>query len=117
VRGEVVFFCIIQCLGIAGEASLEGIPTTPDGHCHEEEDHKSHLGPDSPPESLEVKSIAKDVGADNLSSPIKGVVQGSSSDIELGKVDIVKLVGIEPVAGQEHGEEGDNIVVGAEALE
>ena len=83
--------------------------TAPPNHHRKHKQHspsklRSHRASQAP----KIKHIPKDICANNLTSPIKHIVERSGPDVELGAVKAVKLVRVKPVAGDEHGEEEDD---------
>lgn len=58
-----------------------------------------------------IKAVTKDKGANHLGNPVENIVQGTGTNVELGQVDGIELVSSKPVAGKEHGEEGNNVPV------
>lgn len=89
------------CLG-------EGVSATPDGHGEDKEECKATLGSDSSADSLDIKSISETHGAYNLRHVVEKGVESLSSSSEIGTVDGVEVVGVEPIRGPEHGEEEDD---------
>ena len=77
--------------------SLESIATTPNSHGEEEECCHAELGTHGAGEALAVESVAKDAGADDLGRPIKDGVEGSSADVEPCRIDILEMIGVEPI--------------------
>jgi len=62
---------------------------------------------------MHVKCVPEDERAENLTGPVKCIIQRSRSNIEHRQIHAIELVRIEPVAGEEHGEEQDDICIKA----
>lgn len=79
-------------------------------------DHKQHApyhpGPHTPSQTLDIQPVTEHVSSDDLARPVKDAVERSGPDVELCGIEVVELVGVEPIAGQEHGEEADDPDVG-----
>lgn len=99
--------------GAAGELFLECVSTTPDAHGDSEQKAEVNASPNRTGEPFHIKRLAKADGTDHLAKPVEQIVEGTCADVEIGPVDAVELVSVEPVAGQEHGEHEDDVVIGA----
>lgn len=95
---------------------LPGIATTPDDHGQDEEDTKGDLGTDAAADTVDIQQGTDDHGSDDLSEPVQETVQGLGAGVEVGAVDAVLLVGVEPVGGPEHREEQDDVGLGLDGL-
>ena len=93
---------------------LEFITATPDDHDQSEKGDPGGLGTRCTTNALQVKRKTKDVCTNNLHDVVDNPIQGSSASVEIRAVDLTKVVGIEPVGGKEHGEQGQDIRVSEE---
>lgn len=87
---------------------LPGVATAVDCKGEDKENGHHDLGTDTAADAFQIKKGANNGGGHNLSKPVEEVVQGASADVEVGGVDGVLLVGVEPVGREEHGEEQEN---------
>lgn len=101
----------------SGELFLKRIPSTPDHHRQDKQGTPGRLGPRRPPNTLDIQSISKNIGSDNLTGIVENTVEGSGPDVEFCRVEVVELVGVEPIAGEEHGKEKHDPGVGPEHLQ
>lgn len=99
--------------GGAGVAQLEGVAAAPDGE-GEDEEHGPGVAGAQVARVVRVEGVPRGRGAEDLREPVEGVVEGAGADGEVGGVDVLELVGVEPVAGQEHGEEQQDVRVAAQ---
>ena len=88
---------------------LESISTTKDGECQNQNGNPSNLCSDGPANLGVVETESKDECADDLSSPVEGIVQGSGPGVEVCQVDTVELISVEPIRGKEHREQADDV--------
>jgi hypothetical protein len=95
---------------------LPGIATTPDNHGESEQDAKGNLSTDTAADTLDIQKRTDNESSDNLGKPVQETVQGLGAGVEVGTVDTVLLVGVEPVGGPEHGEEQDDVGLGLDGL-
>lgn len=87
---------------------LPSVATAVDGEGEGKENGHHSLGTDSTADGFEIKEGSNDGGGHDLSEPVKEVVQGTSAGVEVGGIDGVLLVSVEPVGREEHGEEQEN---------
>ena len=78
---------------------------TPDDHGQGEEDNEGDLGPDTAADGVDVEAVAVNNSTDDLRKPVEQVVEGAGAGVEVRRVHVVVLVGVEDVGGEEHGEE------------
>lgn len=97
--------------------SLEIVSTTPNNEGEDEERHNTGLSTYGAGEAFAVESEAEDSGANDLGGPVENRIEGSSTNVEPGGIDILEMVGIEPVGGEEEWEEEDDVPVGLECFE
>lgn len=100
------------CLGVDRLASiilLPGPAATPDNHCQDEENGPSGAGTRCPTEVAYIEERSDDTRSHDLSEPVQEGIQGASAGVEVGDVDCVSLVCVEPVGRPEHGEQKDDI--------
>ncbi|GAV27014.1 hypothetical protein PMKS-000475 [Pichia membranifaciens] len=88
---------------------LELVTSTPDGHGDAEEEPPTDSGTDASSEPLEVQDGTHDDSTEHLEKPVEQGVQRSSSDVETAGVELVELVGVEPVGGKEHREHDQDL--------
>ena len=100
----------------AGVLLLPRVSPAPDDKGEAEENRPHDLRLQAAPHALHVQGVAEDEGAPDLAEPVEHAVEGAGADVELGRVEVVELVGVEPVAGEEHGKEEDDPGVGPEDL-
>ncbi len=98
----------LGCSVLASVCFGEGVPTTPDGHGEDEDEDEADLRSDCTTDFLNIEGIAKEQGAANLGKVVQKTIEGLSAGVEVRSVDSVKLVGVKPVRGPEHGEEKDD---------
>ena len=91
------------------------VAPAPDNHSQGEHKAKSSLGAHTATESLEVKQWSDDDGGDDLRKPVQESVERLGAGAEVRAVDGVLLVGVEPVGGPEHGEQQDDVRLGADS--
>lgn len=96
------------CDGSAIVAELESEATAPDSHCQGEQGSPSNFALGRTREGSKIKAIAKERCSKDLASPIQDVVESLGASVEIRTVDIIELVGVEPVRGEEHWEKRDN---------
>lgn len=94
-----------------GIVLLPGIAATPDSHGNEEEPDKGGLGTDGAAEVGKIKERTQDHRADNLSEPVQETVQGPRASVEVGRINRVLLISIEPIGRPEHGEQENDVRV------
>lgn len=102
--------------GLARVALLPGVAASIDDHGEGEQDEQRRLGADGAAEVLEVEERSVGGGGDNLGKPVQEVVERLGAGVEVGGVDGILLVGVEPVGGPEHGEEQDDGGLGSHGL-
>lgn len=100
-------------LGLLG---LPSITTTPDDHGDEEKRAQCTLGSRRTAKTSNVKGESKYESTDDLRDPVESVVQRTSTGVEVSSVHAVKLVGVEPVGSEEHGEQEDDVRVVRKSL-
>lgn len=91
--------------------ALPGITTTPDGQGEDEKDTQAKTSTSGAAKGGRIQHVSKDERAKHLGEVVEAAVQGAGADVEPGAVDVVEVVGVEPVTGDEHGEEGDDVPV------
>ena len=95
---------------------LPCVAASPDSHG---EDHKcdpAALGSHGSAKILEIQQVTENESSNNLGDPVERVVQGTSSGVEVRTVHRVELVSVEPVRGEEHWEEEDDIGIGTDSV-
>lgn len=90
------------------ETLLKGISTSPDGQGNDQEHEPSNLGSETTADARGVKGVTQDCSSDNLCQVVQETVESPGAGGEAGKVDIVRLVCVEPIGGKKHREEEDN---------
>ncbi len=90
---------------LASVSQLENIPSAPDGEGEDKHNSPSYLCSSSPPDIREVQCKAEDESSKHLSQPVKRTVKCASTRVELHEIDIVELVCVEPIGGEEHRKE------------
>lgn len=99
-------------------SALFRIRPAPDGPNEQEGDGPTCPSAGSPAEPRIIEHETDGETADHLGEPVEQVVECAGADGEEDRVEILELPGVEPVAGQEHGEEEEYPGVGAqEAVE
>jgi len=88
-----------------GIGSLESIATTVDDEGNSEEEAPSDLGADTTTEVGEIKTPAHNSGTEDLGEVVKTAVESLGTSVEVGAIDCVLLVDIEPVGREDHGKE------------
>jgi hypothetical protein len=97
-------------------SGLKLVSSAPNDHDQDEESSPCALGTHGTAHSLQVKSEAENVCANNLHEIVDYAVEGPSPSVEVSTVNLVKVVGIEPVGCEEHGEQSHDIRIGPENL-
>ena len=80
------------------------VSTAPDSHCHNEKHDQASLCSNRTAPTLHVKEITKEQSTYDLCQVEKETVEGFCASVEAETIDIVLLVGIEPVGRPEHWE-------------
>lgn len=101
---------------LAGVGSLELVTAAPHNHDQGKKRSPCNLGAHCAADALKVEGEAKDVGTDNLHRVVNHTIERAGSSVKVGSVDLGEVVGVEPVGGQEHGEQGQDIRVSEEGL-
>jgi hypothetical protein len=96
--------------------SLESIATSPDCKCKHEHGYPSNLGPGGASNVGKVKAKTKDRGSEHLCDPVHRIVECAGACIELRKIDVVKLVCVEPIRGEEHGKEKHDVGIASNSF-
>jgi hypothetical protein len=99
---------LVVVRGLAGVQLLEGVPTAIDDHGEGEEANQGGARAGGAAEVLQVEKGADDDGGEDLGKPVEEVIEGLGAGVEVGAIDGVLLVGVEPVGRPEHGEEQNN---------
>lgn len=102
--------------GVTGILLLESITTTPDTHGDDKENEPVEFGSRGPRKKFQIQKLTKDKSANHLHEPIEQTVERPGTNVEVGAIDTVEVVSIEPVTRQKHGKEQDDVVVGAKSL-
>lgn len=102
--------------GSAGILLLESITTTPDTHSDDKEECPVQFGAHGPRKEFQVQKLTKDKGTNHLHKPIEQTVERSGTNVEVGAINTIEVVSVEPVTRQKHGKEQDDVVVGAKSL-
>lgn len=102
--------------GSAGILLLESITTTPDSHSDDKEERPVQFGAHGPRKVFQIQKLTKDKGTNHLHKPVEQTVERSGTNIEVGAIDSVEVVSVEPVTRQEHGKEQDDVVLAAKGL-
>lgn len=108
--GEVVeaISAVHNSIFTCGLILLPGVTSAPDAHGEDKEEDERDSSTLGASEALHVEEVTVDDGADDLRKPVQEVVEGSGANGEVGAVEVVHLVGVEDVGGEEHGEEQEN---------
>lgn len=99
-----------------GIVLLPGVATTPNGHGAQEEADQGSFGADRAAEVFEIEERTQNHGADNLGKPVQEAVQGLGASVEVGSVNGILLVSVEPVGRPEHGEKENHVRVESESF-
>lgn len=108
---------ITICAGLCACVILKGVPTAPDDHGEDEKCYPGDLGFNRSRQPLHVEAVPEDKGTSHLHEPVEEIVEGAGTGAEVGTVDVVELVGVEPVGGPEHGEKEDDPGILLEGLD
>lgn len=92
------------------------VSTTPDGHGQAEEHAQRNAGTSGATHAVDIQQRADGHGSKDLSEPVQEAVQGARTDVEVGRVDAVGLVSVEPVRRPEHGKQQDDKGLGKESI-
>lgn len=93
---------------LTGVPHLPGVATTPNGDGENEQCDQGHLSTNRATNTFSVKQRTHDNGSHDLRKPVEESVQCLGASVEVGAVNGVLLVCVEPVGGPEHGEEEDD---------
>ena len=96
---------------------LPRIAAPPNNHRERKKHDPNHPRLHSSPHTPNIKPIPKQIRARNLARPIQNAIKRPGPDVELRRIEAVELIRVEPVAGQEHGEESHDPDVRREDLE
>ena len=102
--------------GGTGIGLLVGIATSPDDHGEDEKRDPRNLGSKATANTLDVEKVTQDGSGNDLGKVVQETVQGLGASGEVGAVDTVLLVGVEPVRRPEHGEQEDDKGLEADSL-
>lgn len=105
VRSPVITKGIFPGGVLASILFLENITSTPDDKGEDKHDDPSHLCPRSSSNIGKVERKAENESPTNLSQPVKHIVERASTRVEPDKINVLKLVGVEPIRGEEHRKE------------
>lgn len=112
-----VLLLVVLVLGPGAIISLlEHVAETPDDHNGGQQHSPGNLGTSRSADALVVKSKAKDIGANNLHDVVDYAIERTCAGVEVGAVDLGEVVCVEPIGGEEHGEEQNDIWVGEKGL-
>lgn len=92
------------------------VSTTPDGHGQAEEHAQRNAGTSGATHAVDIQQRADGHGSKDLSEPVQEAVQGARTDVEVGRVDAVGLVSVEPVRRPEHGKQQDDKGLSKESI-
>lgn len=101
---------------LTGVPPLPGVPTTPNNDREDEKADQGCPSTNSTTDALRIKQRAHDTSGHDLRKPVQEAVQGLGARVEVGAVDRVLLVCVEPVGGPEHGEQEDDPRLRADCL-
>lgn len=99
------------------DLDLPQIRDAPDAAGLHEQDTERQPRAGTPAQRRALQQPAGQVAAGDLGEPVDDVVEGAGADVEGPQVEAVELVGVEEVAREEHGEEQQDVPVGAQRLE
>ena len=94
--------------GGTGIDFLVGIATSPDDHGEDEKRDPRNLGSKATANTLDVEKVTQDGSGNDFGKVVQETIQGLGASGEVGAVDTVLLVGVEPVRRPEHGEQEDD---------
>lgn len=89
---------------------------TPDRHGQNHKSNPASLSSHRSANILQIQEVSEYKSTDNLRDPVQSVVQSTSAGVEVCTVHSVELVGVEPVGGEEHWEEENDVAVGADGV-
>ena len=112
VTFEVIVFGIV----LASVLPLENIAAAPDRKGEHKHDNPSSLCSGRPPDIGEIESKAEDESSKHLSQPVQRAVESASTRVEAREIDVVDLVGVEPIGGEEHGKEEYDVWIAPKCL-
>lgn len=119
-RGSPVGGLIVRVqLGIdrlARVVLLVGVAAAPKSKSKDNQDNPSHLGTNGPAHTLDIDQDAGNPGGENLREIVQEAVERLGARRESCAVDTVLLIDVEPVGGEEHGEQQHNQRLEAECL-
>lgn len=95
---------------------LPSVPTTPDNNCKDEKGDQGCLSTDRATNTFRIKHRAHDNSGHDLSKPVQESIEGLGAGVEVGAVNGVLLICVEPIGGPEHGEEEDDPRFRAECI-
>lgn len=95
---------------------LPCVATSPNGHGEDHKRDPASLGSHRSAEVLEIQQVSESESANNLGNPVERVVKSTSTGVEVRTVHRIELVSIEPVRGEEHWKEEDDIGVGSDGV-
>ena len=84
---------------------LPSVATAPDRHREGEQDKEVNLCLCRPADALDVQRETEYGRTNNLTCPVENIVQCSCPDVEPCKIEVLELVGVKPVASEEHREQ------------
>jgi hypothetical protein len=87
---------------------LPGPATTPDDHSEDEENSPRAASTHRTAEVGHIEERADNTRGHDLREPVQEGIQGSRAGVEVGDINCVSLVGVEPVGRPEHWEKQDD---------
>lgn len=78
-------------------SALEGPATTPHNHGQDKQSCPCSLRANGSPDGAEIEQEAEDGSSNDLSEPVQHAVQSAGTGVEFGGIDVVEVVGVEPV--------------------
>ena len=86
----------------------ERVTSSPDDHGKPKEHDQASLGSQATGVFLKIEDVSNAEGTGDLGEVVEKGVKGLGAGVEVGTVDGVEMVGVEPIRGEEHGEEEDD---------
>ena len=121
IERRIVIVRVVRCICAnidigASVGLLESVATSPDYEGEDEQRDPSALCAHASPKVFQVQQVAKDCGPNHLKEPVQDAVERPGASVKLHEVDVVEVVGIEPIGGEEHWEEQDYVWIREKSL-
>jgi hypothetical protein len=106
----------VEAIIITAILPLKCVASSPDSESQNQHDCPSNLRASSSPNIGEVQREPEQTSTEYLRQPIQRIVECARPHIETCIVDVVELVCVKPIRGEEHRKEENNVGIRTESL-